>query len=169
MTKLNASKMSYKEALKISKKLPDYKYLLSVGSVESKQPFPQDLDFLTTINLKLLSNKFIKKFPETWNKTKLGLKRFDYYPIIDGKKIVINIWKVDKNNLHFFYFTYGYPRGFVIAMRKKAKLMGYKLSQYGLFKNNKKIKELTTLKKIFKFFKLPYRSPEEEYLKHKKK
>ena len=168
MTRLNASKMTYKEALEIIKKLPMHEYLLSVGSVASEQPFPQDLDFLTTVDLNKFYKLFLEKYPKTWHKLNLGEQRFDYYPIIDGKRIVINIWKTDLKHAPFFYFQYGYPRGFVIAMRKKAKEMGYKLNQYGIYKNDVKQK-VNTINEIFKFFKIKYRTPKEQYLKHLKK
>ena len=168
MTKLDASKLTYKEALEMIKKLPMHKYLLSVGSVASEQPFPKDLDFLTTVDLNKLYKKFLRKYPKTWHKLNLGEKRFDYYPIVDGKKLAINIWRTDIKHAPFFYFQYGYPRGFVIAMRTKAKKMGYKINQYGIYKNDIR-QNINNIDQIFKFFKIPYRTPKEQYLKHLKK
>ena len=144
-TKLNADKMTLAEAKKITKKLPKNKNLLPVGSVASEQPYPQDLDFLTMENLSDLYKLFVKKYPIVWKKVRLGQKRFDYYPIIDSKKIVINIWKVTDENLPFMYLAYGYPRGFSIALKKKAKNMGYKLSSYGLFKGKDKLERVSFL------------------------
>jgi hypothetical protein len=165
MTKLNADRMTYEEAIEITNRLPNSNNLLPVGSVASKQPFPRDLDFLTMMNLDEILEGFMKKYPEIWLKTRIGKKRLDYYPIINNKRIVINIWKVNKENLPFFYFAYGYPRGFIIAIRKKAKSMGYKLNQYGIFKDGQKL-NINTLEEIFNFFNLPFRTPQEEYLKH---
>jgi DNA polymerase (family 10) len=45
-------------------------------------------------------------------------------------------------------------------MRQVAKELGYKLSEYGLFKNNEKI-EIKSEKDVFTLLKLPYLEPNE--------
>ncbi len=169
MTKIKgASSLTYKEAIELIKRFPGHKNLISVGSIASKQPIVNDLDFITTKKLKTYSELFQKYFPETWRNTSLGEKRFDYYPIIGDKKLVINIWHAEKNELPTFFFAYGYPRNFVIAMRKKAKEKGFKINQYGLELNGVKV-HITDVKQIFELLDLPFRTPEQEYLKHIKK
>jgi DNA polymerase/3'-5' exonuclease PolX len=166
MTKIKgATSLRYKEAVQIIKKLPGYKKLISVGSVCSKQPIVEDLDFITTIELDKLANVFMETYPKIWRDTSLGEKRFDYYPIIEGKKLVINIWHSEPNELNTFFFAYGYPRAFVIAMRRRAKEMGYMLNQYGIYKDGKKIL-IDSVEKIFDILDLPFRTPEQEYYKH---
>lgn len=165
MPRLGASSMTYNQALKIIKKIPMTEYLQTVGSVESKQPYPQDLDFITLIDLNIMYLLLKLTFPKTWMTTRMGTKRLDFYPIINGKNIAINIWKATENTWPFFYFAYGYPRGFVIGMRRKAKRLGYKLNQYGLYKDGVR-QDVNTLGEIFNFFNIPFRTPEEQYLKH---
>ena len=59
------------------------------------------------------------------------------------------------------YFTGSVAQN--ILMRKKAKSMGYILSQHGLIdkRTKKKIKNIKTERDIFKFLKLTYKPPEE--------
>jgi len=160
-----ASSLTYNEALKIIKKLPAHTQLISVGSVCSKQPEINDLDFITSLPMNKLALAFIKTYPRVWRNHSLGQKRFDYYPIIDNKKLVINIWHAEPNELNTFFFAYGYPRAFVIAMRKRAKDMGYELNQYGIYQKGKKIL-IDSVEKIFDILDLPFRTPEQEYYKH---
>lgn len=169
MTKIKgADSLFYKEALEIIKRLPCSHNLIPVGSVASKQPKVNDLDFITTKNLEPVSRCFINYFPKTWRNMSLGEKRFDYYPIINDKKIVVNIWYSDKKDLSTFYFAYAYPRGFVIAMRKRAGQMGFKLNQYGMYLDDKKI-DIKDINQIFEILDLDFRTPEQEYKKHIKK
>jgi DNA polymerase (family X) len=166
MTKIKgASSLTYNEAVNIIKRLPCNKNLISVGSVASKQPIINDLDFITIKPLDAVAEVFKQYFPTTWRDSSQGDKRFDYYPIINDKKLVINIWHAKPNELNTFYFAYGYPRQFVIAMRKKALEMGYKLNQYGIYLNDKKI-IAKSVEDIFKLLDLPFRTPEQEYKKH---
>lgn len=160
-----ANALTYSEALKMIKLLPGYEHLISVGSVCSKQPIVNDLDFITTIPLKNYESAFVKQFPNTWKDYSIGEKRFDYYPIINKKNLVINIWLSKPNELNTFFFAYGYPRQFVIAMRKRAKDLGFKLNQYGIYQKGKKIL-IDSVEKIFDILDLPFRTPEQEYQKH---
>lgn len=160
-----ASSLTYKEAVDISKRLPGYKHLIPAGSVASKQPIANDLDFITTIPLDKYYAAFNNAFPKTWRDTSIGEKRFDFYPIIGDKKLVINIWYAKKDELPTFYFAYAYPRQFVIAMRRRAKTMNMQLNQYGIYLNGKKI-AIDNVKKIFDILDLPYRSPQQEFQKH---
>jgi len=169
MTKIKgADSLNYKDALNLIKRLPGNENLIPVGSVASKQPIVNDLDFITTKSLEAYSNAFQIQFPKTWRNMSLGEKRFDYYPLINDKKLVINIWFSKPSELSTFYFAYAYPRNFVIAMRKRASEMGYKLNQYGIYLNNKKI-NIRRVKEIFKILDLEFRTPEQEYQKHPKK
>jgi len=162
-----ATSLTYNEAVKFSKSLPGYNHLIPVGSVASKQPIVNDLDFITTVPLIKYHNEFINKYPKIWRPVSIGEKRFDYYPQFGDKKLVINIWFAEPNELPTFYFAYGYPRQFVIAMRKKAKEMGYTLNQYGIYQNGEKI-IINNVKNIFNILDLPFRTPQEEYIKHPK-
>lgn len=162
----NADSLTLEEANNIIRLLP--KYFMVVGSVLSKQPYPQDLDFLVVkYPLSEVKKYLHKAFPFTWLPQRGGLKRLDYYPVIEGKNIVMNIWKASKEDLPFFYLAYGYPRGLAIALRTKAKKKGWKLSQYGLFKGNKKL-PVYTIQEVFKALGVEFRTPEQEYIKRHK-
>lgn len=161
-----ADQMTYREALAITKKIPGYKKLIPVGSVASKQPIVEDLDFITTIPLTYYADTMMKILSKTWRRYSLGEKRFDYYPIINGKQVVINIWFSKPSELATFYFAYGYPREFVIAMRRRASEMGYKINQYGVYTKGGKKVLLKDVNQIFELLDLPFRTPEEEWKKH---
>jgi hypothetical protein len=168
MTKLNdANNMTLAEAKKIIKTLP--KYLKPVGSVLSRQPNPQDLDFLTLKPLASIKRFLEKKYPKVWMKTRGKIKRLDYFPIINGKNIVMNYWYTTKEDLPFFKLAYGYPRGISIHLKKVAKDKGFKLSQYGLFNRHDVKMPIKTIRGIFEFLGVKYRTPAQDYLKHHKK
>lgn len=173
MTKIKgADSLTYNQSTDILKQLPGN--WIPVGSYLSHQPIQNDLDFIIMEPNNLINVRaFLEdKFPQRWLLTKGGRsvnsKRLDYFPIIKGKKIVMNFWVSSRENIPFFILAYGYPRGFTIAIKKKLKDMGYHLSQYGLFDSigNRLDK---TMGDVFDILGLEFRTPEEEYYKHHKK
>jgi DNA polymerase/3'-5' exonuclease PolX len=168
----NADSLSYAESTKILKTLPEY--FIPVGSYLSHQPVQNDLDFIITDphNLIEIRKMMEHRFPETWLLTKGGRglvsRRLDYFPVIHGKKLVMNFWYAKKDEVPFFILAYGYPRGFSIAIKKQIKDKGYHLSQYGLF-DSKGNKLKASLADVFDILGLPIRTPREEYEKHHKK
>jgi len=133
-----------------------------VGSTGRFKSKPEDIDYLTTTNLKNVFYAF-KNYFTIIKVLEQGKKQLFFLINFKGKKIEINIWKTNSNDFEFAYFQYAFPKKNVIALRKKAKSLGYKLNQYGLFKNNKKI-HITNYMQIFDYLQVPRRTPVEQTL-----
>ncbi len=147
-------------ANEIYKKIPyDFYVVGSTGRFKSK---PEDVDYLTMANLKDVLDAFKKHFKIT-KILEQGDKLLFFLILFEGKKVEINIWKTNPIDFQFAYFQYAFPKKNVIALRMKAKSLGYKLNQYGLFKNNKKI-PIKHYIEIFDYLKVPRRTPIEQTL-----
>jgi len=106
-----------------------------VGSVKRKEPINKDIDIITTENLNKILNILIKNIPSI-----VILKEGQKYLSILYKNIQIDFWKASKNNLKYYIITRTLDKIHNIAFRKRAKELGYKLNNDGLFdKNNKRI------------------------------
>ena len=79
--------------------------------------------------------------------------------------VKINIWNSSKDNLNVMLFLRNYPRYHVIAIRKKLKNQGYILTPIGLYHNDNKIR-INSIKDIYRYANLPYRSPIIQESKH---
>lgn len=135
-------------------------YLKVVGSTGRKKIGAKDID-LISVNKELpkVYDYFKKKFKNIIV-NRFGKKMMSI--TADGQKY--DVWYSSKEDLPFMLLAYSYPSGFNIGLRKKAKNLGYKLTQYGLFKDNIKL-PIKTIKGIFKKLGVIYRSPQEQELK----
>lgn len=138
------------------KKQLNVKNLKVLGSYSRNSEKSNDIDILVW-NYKNLTNiikKINKLFPIVLVIQKSNNK---FMGIIKYKKkfVHIDIINVDKKDLipSILYFTG--PKLFNVMLRNIAKKKGYKLTRYGLFKNNKSIK-LNKEEDIFKILDLPY-------------
>ena len=160
-----------------SKYLKKFKYKIA-GSYLRKLPRSSDIDLV-------ISKGRYKNSSSLFNAVATCLKNskniFLHEPVMTGGNKYVVFIDV-KNNLYpsfkkkftvkmdFFItipdeyvFTLLYATGSPennITMRYVAKTKGYTLNQKGLFKNNKKIKNLNTEKQIFEFLNLEYKKPE---------
>jgi DNA polymerase/3'-5' exonuclease PolX len=142
------------------------RYLIKTGSI-IRSDVSNDIDMLTTKDLKQVENYFRKKFQilyELKGGKKLLFFKVKYY----GKQVKINIWYSTKENIPIMKLLHDYPKGFIIGIRKKLKSKGYRLSTDGIYKNKEKLKRIS-IKKIFKLADIKYRTPSEEHNKHLKK
>ena len=149
---------SLNELKTFAKKLPNHFYV--VGSVIREKKNPQDLDLICLHDLKE-DYKWFQKHYKVSKPLRLGKEILTFKLKLNNKPLKINIWHATKENLPFMGLAYSFPRVFNIALRRKAKTMGYLLNQYGLFKNNKKI-PVKNIKAIFRILKIKYRSPAQE-------
>ena len=83
----------------------------------------------------------------------MGLCKFLNNPI---RKIDIRVVKPESFFTALLYFTGSYE--FNERMRGAAKRMGYKLNEYGLYKNNKQIKNISE-KDVFDILGMKYLDP----------
>ena len=149
---------SLAELKNFAKKLPNHFYV--VGSVVREKKNPHDLDLICLHDLKE-DYKWFQKHYEVSKPLRLGKEILTFKLKLNGKPLKINIWHGTKENLLFMGLAYSYPRVFNIALRKKAKTMGYLLNQNGLYKNNKKV-PVKNIKMLFRILKIDYRTPAQE-------
>lgn len=168
MAKLTQDILTRDVALHIVSQLPLKKYLAPLGSLAYGAPKVKDIDLLTEVDLADLARAFVFKYPETWKDTKLGPLRFDYYPYIANRRVAINVWHTSKDERHFAIFNFAYPKQFSIAMHARAKKLGLLLNQHGLWHGRRRL-PVSTIYQIFDALALPYRSPQEEYMKYAKR
>lgn len=149
--------LNYSEATKLIKLIKSYDIkLIPVGGYRRKGDL-SDLDFLTNMDLKNVESKLNNHF-----KTKI-IKEGNKYMRIEikyiNKKIPLDFWKYDEKEKPFFLFHYTGPKSYNIRTRAQAERLGYKLSQHGLFKGDKKI-NIKTEKELLHKLNLHYRKPE---------
>lgn len=166
MAKLKPDLLDREVALYIVGQLPLKKYLSPLGSLAYGAPTVKDIDLLTESDLKEVARAISFKYPETWKDAKLGELRFDYYPYISNRRVALNIWRTTKEEKPFAIFNLAYPKSFVIAMHARAKKLGLKLNQHGLWHGKRKL-PVRTIHDIFDALNLPYRTSYAEFLKHK--
>jgi DNA polymerase (family 10) len=133
-------------------------YSIPVGSLRRKESRHTDIDLLIvadsfgdlTLNGKLITH---------------GGAHHKTTKIIEpttGKRIHIDLFLTRKEDLPFALFHYTGSKIYNIRTRAKAKRAGYKLNQYGLFKNEKKI-NFRSEYELMKFLGLTLRKPEDRY------
>ena len=159
----NDIKLFYINVKKIIKSLFKNIKIKVCGSYRRKNKFSNDIDLLITqknnkkrielydIIKELKKNNIIKEeFQNDYVKTKYSFISNNYY--------IVDIRFVD---IEDYYTTLLHMTGsklFNINLRKKAKLLGYKLNEYGLYKNDNKIK-INSEKDIFEKLGLSYIKP----------
>jgi DNA polymerase lambda len=102
----------------------------------------------------ILLDTFGLKIPSDKQTNYIGLIKVNSNPV---RHIDIHVIKSEELTYHMLYFGYG--EQFSRLIRQKAKNIGYKLNNKGLFKNGKKI-NIQTEKNIFKQLNISYISPE---------
>ena len=158
--------VTYKLIYQITSKLVDsnIKFVL-VGSSGRLKSNPEDIDILTYNNLDEVLNYFNNNY-EIVDIMQHGETQSYFLIEYKNKRVEINLWKTTKEHFPYAYFQYAYPKKLVIALRNKAKNMGYKINQYGLYKepSNKLIKVHDYLE-IFDYLDVPARTPVEETIR----
>lgn len=132
--------------------------VILVGSTGRLRPLPEDLDFLVVDIpmeqiIEFVNNNFdIEKVIEQGP--------LQYFVVVKNHR-ELNFWFIPKKEIQYAYFTYAYPQKITIALRKKAKSLGYLLNQHGLYKNGKLI-HIKSYMEIFDYLKVPRRTPIQE-------
>ena len=137
-----------------------------VGSLARKKNKIKDIDFL------LVTDRFKEDMLESLYFTeasdilitkvygcgdrkcslKIFLKKYD-------KSLKIDIFYSTKIEEPFAMLTWIGPKLYNIRLRRKAKLMGLLLNQYGLYKNDKRIRNIKTQSDIQRYLDVTVRSP----------
>lgn len=143
-------KISYNMAKKIMDIITQPDYLYAVGSYRRKKPYMKDLDILSTKSLhKTLTKikKILNEYPNISIAEVYARGPRRYSLLINyssgtpssAKYIRADMFYTEPENLPaaLLHFTGG--KDFNIRIRAHAKKQGYKLNQYGLFSNGKKI------------------------------
>jgi len=139
-------------------------HFIPVGSYARKVQKAKDLDLLTTLSIpqtieliqKLEEPKYVDKYASGKNKTTVIIS----YNTDKNRYYKIDIFHTTDEDLPYALFHYIGNKNFNIRSRRLAKLLGYKLSQYGLFKNNKKI-IVNSEKELFNILNITYKTPEQ--------
>lgn len=156
----------------------DKDLLLKVcGSYRRKQPYSNDIDCVLTytgdksshnyldlfVNKLIESNYILDEITQSRKNKSMG-----FCVSINPKTHEINkniVRRIDIEYITFdqyptalLYFTG--DKYFNLYLRKLAKSKGYKLSEFGLYKGNKKIQNIKSEKDIFKILEISYVKPE---------
>ena len=124
------------------------------GSLRRKEPTIGDVDIIVSeplidISTRLTDSEFAKKING-------GEKKMD----VDYKQMRFNIYR---STLHawgaMLFFLTG-PAGYSIAYRRRAKELGYKLDQYGLWGKNGSLIASRTEEHIYSALGKQYKDPE---------
>ena len=162
----------YKLILKLGKEIDKDLIIKIAGSYRRENKTSNDIDILLShkkiinnkdldinyLNLfiKMLKNKKVIVDDLTSDKSKtkyMGFSKFGKNPI---RRIDIRFVPFESYYSALLYFTGSYQLN--TDMRQEAKKLGFKLNEYGLFKNNKLIK-VNSEKDIFDKLKLNYKKP----------
>lgn len=160
-------KIPRKTAKKIIEMLKSLNYIYPVGSYRRNAEYMSDIDLLTTksiyktvIDMKyIFSNSKNIEIVDTYNagdKKISGILRYGIPP----EYIHFDIFYSDPADLvpALLHFTGG--KTFNIRTRAQAKHLGYKLNQYGLFKDGEKIR-VNTEKELLDLIGVTWIPPEE--------
>lgn len=136
------------------------------GSYRRKQKFNNDIDCLLVTKNKNKNwlNLYVRELKKCGyvldSLNSVYIKKFMGFVKHENNEVIrLDIQHIDYHNYPtaLLYFTGN--KYFNLFIRKKAKEKGYKLNEYGLFKNNKKIK-VDKEKDIFKILNIKYLKPE---------
>jgi DNA polymerase/3'-5' exonuclease PolX len=146
--------------LKLNKK---NEYFFTIcGSYRRKKPTSGDIDILVSKkgddgNLKIFIDKIreilVDDITDNYEKKYMGFAKYDDNPI---RRIDIRYIPNESYYTALLYFTGSVELN--KKMRQEAKAKGFKLSEYGLFKKNKKL-EINSEYDIFKILEIPYIEP----------
>lgn len=116
----------------LSKILENIKNIYIVGSIARGNENPNDIDFVTTTNLNDLALKLEELFSDNILFNIVGAKRLN----CNINDINVDVWFAQPYELNEMLVMRTIDKGHAIAYRKKAKQLGYKLNDYGLFDEN---------------------------------
>lgn len=108
-----------------------------VGSIARHVDNPNDIDIVTIKPIKDVYEYFKKYYPVSELKGKN--KQISFMINFEGKPIKIDVWKAEPKSLQYTLFSRIYDKVTEIKARKKAQKLGLKLTNNGLYKNNKLI------------------------------
>ena len=138
------------------------------GSYRRKLPYSNDIDLLVTIKnnveninyLELMVNELKKKkiIVESLTSDNVKTKYMGFIKIFDYPIRKIDIRYVEYDSFYFSLLYFTGSKNFNTYMRNIAKKKNFKLNEYGLFKNNKKI-DIHSEKDIFDKLKIDYVDP----------
>lgn len=115
--------------------LSHMKNVYVVGSIARGKEKPNDIDLVSTEKLKKLAEYFEFFFSDNIIFNIVGNKRLNL--TIDD--INVDVWYAEEDEKDEMLVMRTIDKGHAIAYRKKAKQMGYKLNDYGLFDGDEKI------------------------------
>ena len=141
----------------------DKKNIIISGSYRREKLFCSDIDLLY-----IGKNKSMFKERKDWIIYSEGPTKLSGIYKYKSKSYKIDVWYANKTNLPFMLLYSTGSGMFNIIMRRKAKYKGYKLNQYGLWKNDKKIR-ISSEKGIFNKLNLPYYPPNQRNSNYKPK
>lgn len=130
--------LTYIQANHIVKALKTYvKDLYVVGSYRRKENEINDLDFVTKIPLTYMSDRLTQYFMNSDLITKAQGERYMRIMLpCDYGDVYLDFWYARNDYEYFFMKTLlSMDKGHQIFYKKMAKKKGFKLSQYGLYKN----------------------------------
>ena len=149
----------------IIKKINNNLEIILCGSYRRNKSVSNDIDLLLTgddnsIALKIFVdllhklNIIIEDIDPDYHVKYMGFIKYKKYPVRR-----LDIMYVNKENYYTAILHFTGSKDFNTKIRKTAQLLGYKLNQYGLYKNNKKI-TVNSEKEIFDILGLEYIKPE---------
>ena len=134
--------------------------LTLVGSGRRGAEYSRDIDFLTSVRLDTVIAQLKNSKITILGQLNTGEKRRSLVVKTPwGVIIKIDIFHADVANWPFALLHHTGPKDFNIRTRAHAKRLGYKLSQYGLFKGNRRISGLKSERDILKKIGVTYKTP----------
>jgi len=129
--------MLYKEAYSIVRSLKQFVGdLYVVGSVRRKEETVLDIEFVTRVPLNIMSNKLAQYFDNP--KLKIDAQSARYMRIhmpCDFGDVYMDFWHADNEYEYFFMKTFlSLDKGHQNYYKLMAQNQGFKLNQYGLYK-----------------------------------
>lgn len=143
--------------------------ITGVGSYRRQRAILKDVDVITTLKLSTISDKIKNLGPKLHAESTFqfigeyssGTKKLSMIVSFRGKYVRVDFFKVKKEEMYYALLHYTGSRQFNIRVRAKAKQLGYKLNQFGLFdsKNNNKLPNPKSERDILKFIGVTYKPP----------
>jgi DNA polymerase/3'-5' exonuclease PolX len=152
--------------IEVIQKINNNLEIVMCGSYRRNKSSSNDIDLLLTGDKS--NNLSLKIFVDLLHKLKIIIEDIDpdyhvkYMGFIKYKNYPVrrlDIMYVNKENYYTALLHFTGSKDFNTRIRKTAQLLGYKLNQYGLYKNNKKI-TVKSEKEIFDILGLEYIKPE---------
>jgi DNA polymerase/3'-5' exonuclease PolX len=136
------------------------------GSYRRKKPNSSDIDLMLISDDRDIIEKFLAAAKN--NEAKYSIhpysKGSDKMSLIIVKKPTaykLDVFRTNQEEkIPMLLYSTG-SKEFNVAMRGKAKKLGYLLNQKGLFKSGKRVSDLNTEKDYFDILEMPYKDPEE--------